>query len=70
MIQDKWKIQLAQLHESDWWADYRKDILSEVPEINPYNPGTQEIDKDRWIYESGLKEGYLLALTHFGVKHD
>lgn len=64
-VYDKHKLNLTPVKEQPWWPDYQKDLIDNIPEIPPYSPGKTEED---WEYMSGMQQGYLLALSHLGVK--
>lgn len=42
-------------------------LLPRVPEVPEWTP---ERDKETWVFGSGLKAGYLLALRNLGVELD
>lgn len=69
MISKKYATQLQPVKELEWWPDFIKDIKSETPKLPAYHPYGDTEDKE-WIYSSGLKEGYKLALQHFGVNYE
>ena len=59
---------VKQLHESDWFKKFiEEELLADMPRVPAYNPA--EDNTERWKYDSGLREGYLLCLQKFGVKH-
>lgn len=64
------KAMLKQLNDDPGFSILRDEILiKDVPEIMPWRPTDVTSGKeDTWKYESGLKEGYLLALRKLGIK--
>lgn len=44
------------------YLTYLEDNL--CPNIRSFAPG---VSNDTWIYDSGLRAGYLLALSHLGA---
>lgn len=41
----------------------------EEPQIQPWNPSSDKTEKD-WIYTSGMRAGFALALSRLGLKED
>lgn len=59
---------LSQLRAQAWFQSMLKEnMIPLCPDVPAYSPGKQEAD---WQYGSGLRAGYLLALTHLGVEID
>jgi len=60
---------IQKLHEEVWFQDFIKNELEpEIPIVPSFNPS--EDNTDDWKQKSGLREGYLLALTKMGINHD
>lgn len=59
---------VAQLRAEPWFQSMLSEHLIPLcPDIPAYHPGKTESD---WKYESGMRAGYLLALSHLGVGID
>ncbi len=62
----KYSDHLINLRNQPWFqAHLKESVYPMCPQITPYHPGR---NFSEWQYESGLREGYILALTQFGVK--
>ena len=61
---------LTNLHGNENFQALMEDLVREAPHPRPYVPSNDSPDQTtRWVYESGLEEGYRLALSHLGVNN-
>lgn len=66
----KYKVQLSKLITEPWFQGFVKNELEPgIPPIPQFNP-EDNTGVDKWKYQSGMREGYLLALTKLGVTDD
>lgn len=57
---------LRDLRESAWFRQFvEQDLTPGIPEVKPYRPGDELVD---WVRYSYMREGYLLAIEHFGIE--
>jgi len=57
---------VRRLHENEVFQQYAKDVLlPRTPPIKRWTPDAKEI---QWVYDSGMRDGYLLALSNLGFK--
>ncbi len=62
----KYSDNLTNLRTQPWFQSHLKEnVFPACPQITPYHIGRVGSE---WEYESGLREGYILALRKFGVK--
>jgi len=58
---------LKRLNEEAWFQRFiEEEIRPDVPRVPAYNPASD--NTERWKYDCGLREGYLLCLRKLGVK--
>ena len=71
-MNDEFKAWVQELNNDPTFIAFRESVLrSECPALPSYRPGDPKSagqQGEGWIYQSGVAEGYRLALLHFGVK--
>lgn len=60
---------LTGVHQSTGFKDWLNDAETAAPAIPTFDP-TENPNRETWIYYSGMREGYKLALSYLGVKLD
>ncbi len=62
---------LQQLRAQPWWAEFvRKVLIPGVPEIDSFHRDYAGRGyESAWRFESGQRDGYLLALQQLGITY-
>ena len=62
---------IADLRQDPIWQSIAKKVEDETPVVSSYSPGGEspEQQNTRFVYESGLRAGYLSALAALGAKY-
>ncbi len=59
---------VANLRQDPLFRAFTKSVL--LPGVPPWKPWAPGANIGEWAHSTGVREGYLLALTHFGVTLD
>lgn len=54
-------------HDPEFQGFVKDELIPAMPTVPSYNPSNENVE--RWKYDSGMREGYLLALQLLGVKN-
>ena len=63
-----YKDYLKVLNDELWFKQFiESEVKPNIPQVQAYNPSSD--NTERWKYDSGMREGFLMCMTILGVKN-